>query len=886
MKILDIKVLAGANIYTYNQVIEMRIDLESINGIESRKIPGFNDNLLRLFPGLRNHYCSKGIPGGFVIRLEEGTYLGHIIEHLALELQVMLGHQVYFGKTRLEEESIYKIIFEYKTRQVGEFAARKAVEIVNSILEHREVNVETVIAKGEEIDRLYGLGPSTRALLRAAEERGIPWLGLGEGSSLYQLGYGIRQRRIEATIASTTSCIGVDLASDKIKTKELLLDSGLPVPRGYIVKTLSELKEIVLNLEMPLVVKPYNGNHGRGVSLNVYNWYDLKRAFFKARKLSDMVVIEEFIQGKDFRLLVVGNRVIAASERIPPHVVGDGRHTVRELVEIINSSAERGRGHERPLTRIKIDEIVSDYLKHQGYTPDSVLEEGQTVYLRINGNLSTGGTAVDITEQVHPYNCQLAVRAAGLVGLDIAGIDIITPDIRIPLESGKGAIIEVNAAPGIRMHHYPTKGKKRDVAREIINYLFPEDDGRIPIISITGTNGKTTTTRLVGHILSYKYNPVGMTTTGGIFINDQLIRPGDSTGPRSARTLLRDPSIEVAVLETARGGILREGLGYKKSDIGVITNISEDHLGINGVESLEDLADVKSLVIEMVRRDGYSVLNADDPTVIKTAENSSASIIYFSLESNNVVIKKHLSRGGNAVYLEGNRVIYQQGEERQTIIKDVTRIPITFDGLAKHNLENVLAAISISLGMGINKSIIERGLLDFGKRWDDNLGRLNLFQTTGLKIILDYGHNPAGFKEVLEFMGKLDGDRLVGVIGVPGDRKDELVIKAGKTAGRYLDKIYIKEDEDLRGRNPGEVAGLLERGLIEVNFQGEYEYISSEKEAVKKALADLVSGDVLVCFYEKEPEQLAQLIRQGIIEYETREPILKLAEKNLKISLK
>ncbi len=885
MEIISYRVMNGPNIYSYTPIIEIIFDLGNYDQIESREINGFNKCLLDHFSGLYNHTCSLGEKGGFVTRLEEGTYLGHILEHLCLELQTLHGNDVYYGKTRWLKDTRYSIVVEFIIEEVALFAFKAAVEIVENICNGNEIGfvIERIKKELEKIISEHGIGPSTSALLESASKRDIPVIPIDKDSCLYQLGYGKKQKRIAATITSATSCVAVDIACNKLQTNNILKDSGLPVPRGFIVEKDVELKELISQVGSPLVVKPYNCNHGNGVNLYINNWYDLKTAFYQAKNYSDKVIIEEYIEGKDYRLLVVDNHLVAAAERTPPYVIGDGKNTIKKLIDNINNSSDRGGGHEKPLTRIYIDEIVSKYLYEQDYTIDTIPDNGQVVYLRYNGNLSTGGTARDITAHVHPVNAELAVRAARVIGLDIAGIDIIAKDIRIPLLQQDGAIIEVNAAPGIRMHHYPLEGESRNVADDIIKYLFPNENGRIPVVSITGTNGKTTTTRILAKIFKNEYDNVGYTTTDGTYVNNQCIMSGDNTGPISAKTLLKDPLIDIALLETARGGIIREGLGYQESDIGVIINISADHLGVDGIETLEDLADIKSLIIETVRKTGRCILNADDKTILRLAHRASAPIIYFSQKGKNPSIYNHCNNGGEAVYIEENNIIYQKGKFKEIVFKDIRRIPIAFNGIAKHNIENVLAATAVAISLGIKNKYIKNELSSFGNDWSDNIGRLNVFQSIGLKVILDYGHNPAGFEEVLKFMKNLKYKRLVGVVGVPGDRSDELIVSAGKTVSNYLDVVYIKEDQDLRGREPGEVATLIKKGLKDGRFNGQHSYIPKEREALGAALRNASPGDVIVCFYEKNPDDLIRIIKQGLMKYETKEPHLE--EKKEKVCL-
>ncbi|NLM97783.1 MAG: cyanophycin synthetase [Halanaerobiaceae bacterium] len=875
MKVIAYEVMTGANIYSYSPVIVVSIDMEDLDEIERKDISGFNESLLKYFPGLHEHTCSLGVKGGFVKRLAEGTYFSHIIEHLCLEIQSGLGQDVYYGKTVWQRDSIYKIVVEYLVEELALFAFESAIKVVTDILKNNdlEFTVRKIEKEGERLLGQYGIGPSTSAILEEAFKKNIPVIPLDKKNSLYQLGYGRKQKRIEATITSTTSCIGVDIACNKLQTNRLLKEAGLPVPEGFVVEKPAELKELIYSLGTPLAVKPYNSNHGKGVSLNINNWYELKKAFYRAQKYSEKVIVEKYLEGKDYRLLVIGNKLVAASERIPPYVIGDGVSSIGELINCINRSPDRGTGHEKRLTRIKIDDMLRSCLREQGFSLESIPAKGQKINVRYNGNLSTGGTARDVSEEVHPLNAGLAVRAAQIVGLDIAGIDIVAVDIRVPLYQQKGAIIEVNAAPGIRMHHYPEEGEPRNAAGAFLDYLFPVDDGRIPIISITGTNGKTTTSRLLAEIFRNVYENVGLTTTDGTYINEQCIMRGDNTGPISARALLREPVIDIAILETARGGILRQGLGYDYSDIGIITNISGDHLGNDGIDTIEDLADVKALVIERVKKTGFCILNADDPVVVSLSERASAPIVYFSRKNSNQLIEKHCAGGGKAVYLENNCIIYRDGGKKESIVERVRDIPLSVNGLAGHNIENIVAATAAAISFGVSKEIIRKGLMSFANNFSCNPGRLNIFESIGLKVILDYGHNPAGFKEVYRFMQKLGGKRLVGVIGVPGDRKNELIIRAGEITGRYLDCVYIKEDEELRGRKPGETAALIEKGLLNSGFSGFYKIIRDEKKALEKALENALPGDIIVCFYEKEAEKLIQIIKHGIIEFETRETL-------------
>ncbi|KUK08211.1 MAG: UDP-N-acetylmuramyl tripeptide synthase, partial [Caldanaerobacter subterraneus] len=597
MKIKEIRVYRGRNVYSHRPVIKMTVDIEG-EEIPTKDIPGFNETLLNLLPGLKKHTCSYGYEGGFAKRLEEGTYLPHVTEHIILELQNVLGYDVKFGRARNVEGSLYNVIFEYSLEECGIRAAKLAVDLVNKLIRGEKIDLEEKLEKIRDIIAEVELGPSTMAIKMEALKRGIPVTRVGNGSIL-RLGYGKYQKIIEGTISQNTSCIAVDIASDKILTKKILKDHGLPVPEGDVAYNEEEAISIAEELGYPVVIKPYNGNQGKGVHLNISSREEVVIAYRNAKNYSDLVMVEKQIRGRHYRVLVVGEKVVAVAERIPAHVIGDGVHTVKELIEIENKNPLRGNGHEKPLTKITVDAVSKMVLQKQGLTLDDVPRKGRKVFLRESANLSTGGIAIDRTDEIHPHNIEIAVRAAKAIGLDIAGIDITMEDIRKPLSATNGAIIEINASPGIRMHHYPSKGKPRNVAKAIVDMLFPKGSkATIPIISITGTNGKTTVTRMTAHILKTYGYTVGMTCTDGIYIDDTCVYKGDNTGPKSARTCLADKNIDAAVLETARGGIIREGLGYDLADIGVITNISEDHLGIDGIETLEDLAFVKALVVE------------------------------------------------------------------------------------------------------------------------------------------------------------------------------------------------------------------------------------------------------------------------------------------------
>ncbi len=845
MIILKTRVIEGRNIWSHSPVLLTKLYLDPGERKTTDKIPGFAEAILRLLPGLHEHTCGRGYPGGFVERLHEGTMLGHVVEHTAIELQVEAGFPVNFGKTiRGDKPGVWEVVFEYGTPQLGKASLETAVTLISALLKGHTFPVADVLAKLRELGAATRPGPSTESTLNSCVQRGIPVLSLGDG--LYQLGYGCCQQRIQATITSQTSALAVDTAHHKESTRKLLKAAGLPVPSGRVVSTLQDALAAARELGYPVAVKPCCGNHGRGVVLDIKNNRELETAFKFALNYDQEVIVEQYIMGKHYRILVIDGKMAAAAERFPAAVIGDGVHTIRELVEIANRDPRRGKGHDLPLTELKIDPISILELKRQGLHPDSKPGQGVEVFLRRNANLSTGGSAADVTEQVHPYNSWAAGRAAQVMGLDVAGIDIVTPDIGKALQ-GNGAIIEVNAAPGFRMHLYPNKGAPRDVGKQLVNYLFPPDSQvSIPVISITGTNGKTTTTRILGHLFQQQGLNVGMTTTGGVYLNDKCLIEGDTTGPDSARTVLQDPTVEVAILETARGGILRGGLGYDLADVAVVTNIGSDHLGQDGIESLEDLFWVKSLVVEAVKKDGYVVLNADDPFAPRLAAVSRGRVVYFSTHEDNVLVRRHLAAGESAVFVRNGIVYYGSGEELVRLIR-LKSIKAGMGGRAVHNLENAMAAAAAAYSCGLSPSTIRRGLRTFS----DNPGRLMMHQVGNTIVIVDYGHNAPAFQKIAEFARTLRPRCLTGIIGVPGDRRNDQIIHAGEAAGVKFDELYIREDKDLRGRAPLETAKLLHTGARRAGLSpAKLHIIPDVVDALKESLKQAKPGDIVVVFYE------------------------------------
>lgn len=852
MRIVEIRPYEGKNIYCYRPVIKMKLDLGERAATLTDKLGDFGERLLLAIPSLYDHHCSRGKPGGFAERLQEGTMLGHVVEHVALELQHLAGMDVIYGKTvRAEEPDTYYIIFEYVSKEGAICAAKSAVQAVLQLLSGERPQIGDAVRKIKEISVKTGLGPSTKAIATEALKKGIPVMRLGEGSIL-QLGYGKYQKKVAATITENTRCIGVDIAGDKVLTKQLLSESGIPVPPGGVARTEQEALNIAREIGEAMVVKPFDGNQGKGVALNLKTPREIRRAFAMTLEYGDRVIVEKYISGRHYRLLIVGDRMVAAAERIPPFVIGDGAHSIQQLVDIVNSDPLRGDEHEKPLTKIKIDQMVLMVLARQKKKPEDVPAPGEVVYMRDNANLSMGGIAIDVTDRVHPENVEMSLRAAKLVGLDVAGVDLVAGDISAPLNANNGAVIEINAAPGIRMHHYPSKGKPRNVARAIVEKLFPPGaPSRIPIISVTGTNGKTTTTRIIGHILEGAGMNVGMTTTDGIYLKGKMILPGDTTGPASARVVLRDPSVEVAVLETARGGLIRAGLGYDYSDVGIITNVSTDHLGLDGIRTLEELAKVKSLVGEAVHQEGYTVLNADDRHVAELVSRMGSRIIFFSATGDNIVIRRHLGAGGTGVFIKNKTVVAACGNKLHKILP-VKSIPCTFQGAAWHNVQNVLAAVAGCWALGVSVDVIREGLLGFSTGLRHNPGRMNVWEAGGIRIVVDYGHNAAGYQCIVNTVQKFKPKKLIGVVGVPGDRLDEHIFDVGRVAGAGFQRLYIKEDADLRGRIPGQVAGLMKEGALAAGLPEEQiKIILNEPGALKAAIDEAGPGDTVVVFYEK-----------------------------------
>ncbi|AFM39166.1 cyanophycin synthetase [Desulfosporosinus acidiphilus SJ4] len=851
MEIREIQAIEGANVYCHRPIIRAIVDLQEWTERFSNTLGDFSSRLIQTLPSLSEHYCSRGKPGGFLERLQEGTLIGHVIEHVTIELLTQAGQIVKYGKTMaiLEEPGCYEIIFNYESKEGAIEAFRQGFALVKTLLEKGTYNVAGAICKIQSVMEDHKLGVSTQMIVNACLERGIPVCRLN-GGSLLQLGYGRNQRRIQATVTGETSSIGVDIACDKELTKKILSEGGIPVPWGYIVNTEEEAVQAFLEMNAPVVIKPLRGNQGKGVTLQLSSISEVKSAFKVAQTYGEWVVIEEYISGQHYRLLVVGDRLIAASQRIPAHVVGDGVSTIAELVDKINCDPERGDDHEKALTKIKIDPVVLLTLSQKHMTISSIPPLGETVYLRDSANLSTGGIALDVTDRVHPDNKELVVYAAKLIGLDVAGVDLVIENIEESYRKKNGQIIEVNAAPGIRMHHFPSIGKARDVGKAILEQIMPSGNGRIPIIAVTGTNGKTTTTRMISKMLIDQQLKVGMTSTDGIYFNQKLWIKGDMTGPESAKIVLRHPDIQAAVLETARGGILRAGLGYDYADIAVITNVTTDHLGQYGIETIEDIAHVKSLIAEVVKPHSYVILNADDPQVVAMAKRTSGRVILFSTEKDNLHVRKHLGLGGTAVFVLRNMIVLCQGSQSSRICS-VKQLPVTWGGRAKHNIQNALAAVAAGWALGLTASAIRNSLKEFSSDTNYNRGRLNLYELNGVRVVVDYGHNAAGIQEVINTLRQSNCSSLVGCITVPGDRPDELVREVGRVAALGFNRLVIREDKDLRGRKPGEIAQLLYDEAVRCGIdKNKIMVVLPEIEAFRQGLDACKPGETFVMFFE------------------------------------
>jgi cyanophycin synthetase len=850
MRIEEIKVLRGPNYWSAKRgkLIQMKLDLGELEQRPTNLIPGFKERLETLFPTMYSHRCSEEVEGGFFIRVAEGTWMGHVIEHIALELQTLAGMDTGFGRTRgTGKEGEYFVVFSYLEEDAGVYTAKASVKIAEALIANEPYDLTADIATLREIREDTRLGPSTGCIVEEAAKRNIPFIRLNK-HSLVQLGYGVHQKRIRATIASTTSNIAVDIACDKEETKLLLEGAEIPVPKGKIVRTVEGLKIALESVPYPVVLKPINGNHGKGASTNINTFEDALVALDAAQVYGRSVIVERFITGFDFRVLVINNKFICAALRTPAAVTGDGKNTIQYLIDETNKDPRRGYGHEKVLTQISIDAFTMGMLNDKGYTLETIPKKGELVLLKPTANLSTGGTSTDVTDEVHPANITMCERISKIIGLDICGIDIMAEDLHNPITENGGAVLEVNAAPGFRMHIDPTVGIGRNVAEPVIDMLFPKgSEGRIPIIAITGTNGKTTTTRLTAHIAKTAGKKVGYTTSDGVYVQNQLMMKGDCTGPVSSNFVLKDPTVDFAILECARGGILKNGLAFQNCEIGIVTNVAEDHMGLGGINTLEQMAKVKAVIPKTVFKHGFAILNADDDLTYKMKEDLTCNIGLFSMDENNPRIKKHCKAGGLATVFENGYVSILKGtwKIRVAHVKD---IPLTVEGKAVHNINNCLPAVLATyLYRDITIEDIRTALNSFMPGVNQTPGRLNFVKFKHFTFLLDFAHNPHGLKLLGDFVAKLDEyPKKIGVISGTGDRRDEDIKELGALSAGYFDEIIIRCDKNLRGRTADDIINLLQEGIKSVNPKMPTMVIANENAAIDYIYENYVEGALYV----------------------------------------
>jgi cyanophycin synthetase len=848
MKIENIQVLRGPNIWSVSRkkLIQMRLNLEEMEQRPSNTIDGFYERLEKMMPSLYSHRCSPGVKGGFFQRVKAGTWMGHVIEHIALEMQALAGMDTGFGRTReTKTPGIYNVVFTYLEEKVGVYAAEAAVRVTEALIKGEDYALEHDIQKMREIRENTRLGPSTGSIVEEAIARDIPWIRLNN-QSLVQLGYGKNQVRFRATMTEKTSSIAVDIASNKDETKRLLQEQAIPVAKGITISSVDGVNEAIKRVGFPLVFKPLDGNHGRGISTNINTYEDAVYAYEHAAKISRRVIVERFVTGYDFRVLVIDNKMVAAALRDPAHVKGDGTSTIKQLIDKENEDPRRGYGHENVLTLISIDRDTEDILEKMNYTLETIPAKGEKVFLKSTANLSTGGTSVDVTDQVHPQNVFICERISRIIGLDICGIDIMAQNLTEPLTENGGVVLEVNAAPGFRMHIAPSEGLARNVAGHVIDMLYPPGkSARIPIIAITGTNGKTTTTRLIAHIVKNNGHRVGFTTSDGIYVQNTLMVKGDTTGPVSSEFILRDPTVDFAVLETARGGILRAGLGFGFCDIGVVTNIQEDHLGLADIHTLDDLTRVKRVVIDAIKKDGWAVLNADNSYCVQIGKSAECKVAYFSRDENNAVIKSHCRKGGIACIYENGYITIQKGDWKIRVQR-TTLIPITFGGTVPFMIENVLAATLATFLFNFKTEDIRISLETFIPSAAQTPGRMNIFNFKDFRFMIDFAHNPAGFIGIKEFLRHIDSPFKLGIIAGTGDRRDEDIRELGKLSAEMFDYIIIRQEKFLRGRTAENIIDLLKQGIDSVDPSKPVEIIHKEVDAIKHSMSLARPGTFIV----------------------------------------
>jgi cyanophycin synthetase len=865
MKICSLKVLRGPNQWASFPVLEARVDLGSLEDFPSHTLPGFNDRLMAWLPTMIEHRCSIGERGGFFQRLRTGTWMGHVLEHVTLELQTLAGTPVGYGRAReTATRGVYWVVIEYKEEAFAIECLHAAHRLLQAVIDDTPFDVAAEVVRLRKLLLNVQLGPSTRAIVNAAVARGIPARRLSEGS-LVRLGQGAKQRRIIAAETDATSAVAESIAQDKELTRSLLEEGGVPVAVGRPVVDSADAWAAAQEIAAPVVIKPRDGNQGRGVSVNLTTHEEIEQAWHIARAESSAVVVERFVPGADYRLLIVGGRMVAAARRRPPMVIGDGASTVRQLVDRVNEDPRRCGDHAGSLSPIEIDAVALAVLAEQGLDPQGVPEPERAVFLRNNANLSTGGTAEDVTDIVHPDVAARAIDAARIVGLDIAGIDIVADDIAVSLEDQQGAIIEVNACPGLRMHLEPAEGMPRNVGAAIVDTLFPPgDDGRIPVAAVTGTNGKTTVVRLLSHLAAASGATVGTTCTEGVFIGTRTIDTGDCSGPKSARRVLANPAVTAAVLETARGGILREGCGFDFCDVAVVTNIgSGDHLGIDGIDTPERLAWVKGAIVAAVRPGkGTAVLNAADPLVVDM-KKWKGQVVYFALDPQHPIIIEHLAQGGLAATVREGWIVLCDGP-RETRLAHLDRVPLVHGGMASFQVENVLAAAAAAWRLGVPLELVRVGLESFASGASGSPGRFNLLEMNGATVVVDYGHNLGALEQMCGVVERLPAGRRIAVYSAAGDRRDEDLLAQGRLLGATFDRVLVYEDAYVRGRQPGEITRLLSQGIAAASSGRTQEVASGGTwlEAATKAIETIVAGDVLLLQADSIEQTMAWLASQ------------------------
>ena len=862
IEIKELRALRGPNRHTRHMAIYMVLDINEYESRPSDTIKGFSDRLLALIPTFQEHGCSIGKPGGFIQRLQTGTWAGHIIEHIAIELQCLANMKVGYGKTlHTSKKGTYIVVFRYLVESVGLKAAKEAISLFEAVAQEKSFNVSRVVSDLKVLRENDMLGPTTWSIVKEACSRGIPFIRLNENSHI-QLGYGAQQKRIQASMTCNTSAIAVETADEKTRVKMYLKRSGIPIPAGSVISTQEEAISVFNEIGKAVVVKPDVGNHGNGSTINIINLDQLKTAFQTAKTYHSDVIVEEYVNGGDFRFLVINGKFIAAAKREPAHVIGDGKSSINDLIKYVNSDPLRGFGHEKVLTKIEIDEMTERLLSLKGLSLASVPGQQEKVYLKSTANLSQGGTATDVTDEVNPEICRMAERAARIIGLDCVGVDALANNISLPLEKSGIKVIEVNAAPGFRMHLEPTNGHPRNVAKPFVDMLFPKGYTKVPIVAVTGTNGKTTTSKILAHTLKYSGYIVGLTCTTGVIIDGKNILTGDYSGPEGAGIVIRESTVDHIVLEVARGGIVRRGLGVNEVDVGVLLNIGEDHLGTDWIESQEDLSLVKSTVVEVVKKSGTSVLNADDGITMSILDRARGNIILFSLDANNIKINSHIRAGGTAVTVDNRNAIIRN-RKLDIIVCALEDIPITFGGIVDFNTSNALAAIGALFGLNLPIEQIRNGIMTFYPSPNQNPGRMNLFDFKKYKVLLDYGQNPDSAHALAKLLPRLTQGRKIALCHGTGNRTTEQIVEYGKALASVYDYIILA-DFDPRDRPIGETSKLVYEGLIQGGFDKlNVEIIEESSKAVDFIFSIAKTGDLLVI----QPDELEPVMGQIMDRY-------------------